>query len=127
MCKKRADVINCACVRDISYDGLKVTRLSQLTGLFVFVLFARVTEGHGASEERSQNSPAERGHGMNSHQTADESVATAFQKRHDIRPHVIRVLLPEILQDKSAILYRTSMCVFNIFISFFYVNINESC
>lgn len=95
-----------------------------LTGLFVFVLFARLTEGHGASEERSQNSPAERGHRMNSHQTADESVSTAFQKRYDIRPHVIRVLLPEILQDREqerSTLHIEFVCL-NVFISLFHFN-----
>lgn len=59
-----------------------------------------VPEGHHGSEVSPEYSPAEGGHWVNTDQATDEGVLTALEKRDDVRPHVVRILLPEVLKQQ---------------------------
>lgn len=69
-----------------------------LTTLLFFVSPSRLSEGHGGSEVCPQHGPAEGGHGVDANQAPDEGAPAAPQQGHDIGPHVVSVLLPEILR-----------------------------
>lgn len=79
--------------------------LASLTArrLLLLVSFPSLSEGDERSEIGADHGPAEGGHRIDSHQATDESVSAALQQSHDIRTHVIRVLLPEILPIKQYI------------------------
>lgn len=69
----------------------------KLTTLLLDVSLPRLPEGHHGSAVSPQHSPAEGGHRVDADQAADEGVSAALQQSYDVRPHVVRVLLPEIL------------------------------
>lgn len=71
--------------------------LCELTGLLLPVSPPGLPEGHQGPEVGAQHRPAEGGSRVDAHQAADEGVLAALQQRHDVRPHVVRVLLPEVL------------------------------
>lgn len=61
---------------------------------------ARLPESHQGSEVGSQHGPAEGRHRVDSHQAADEGALAALEQGHDVRTHVVSVLLPEVLDDE---------------------------
>lgn len=60
---------------------------------------ARLPESHHGSEVGSQNGPAEGRHRVDAHQAADEGVLAALEQGHDVGPHVVSVLLSEVLYE----------------------------
>lgn len=76
--------------------------MASLTRFLLSVSLARLPEAHHCSEIGPQHSPAEGSHRVNPDQATDEGVLAAFQKGNDVRPHVICVLLPEILHRRHA-------------------------
>ncbi len=56
-----------------------------------------IPEGYHGPEIGPEYSPAEGGHWVNTDQTTDEGVLTALEERNDVWPHVVRVLLSEVL------------------------------
>ncbi len=56
-----------------------------------------IPEGYHGSEIGPEYSPAEGGHWVNTDQTTDEGVLTALEECDDVWPHVVRVLLSEVL------------------------------
>lgn len=72
-----------------------------LTRLLVGVPAARLPESHQGSEVGSQHGPAEGGHRVDAHQAADEGVLAALEQGHDVGPHVVSVLLSEVLREKE--------------------------
>lgn len=71
------------------------------TSFLLHVSFPSLPEGHHGPEEGPQDSPAENSHGINANHATDEGVLAAAQESHDVRPHVIRVLLAEILGEEK--------------------------
>lgn len=67
------------------------------TSFLLHVSFSSLPEGNHGPEEGPEDSPAENSHGIDPDHPADKGVLAAPQERHDVRPHVIRVLLSEIL------------------------------
>lgn len=59
---------------------------------------ARLPEGHQGAEVGPQDGPAEGRHRVDAHQAADEGVLAALEQGHDVGPHVVSVLLPEVLR-----------------------------
>lgn len=70
-----------------------------LTSFLVSVSTSGLPESHQGSEVGSQHSPAEGCHRVDSHQAADEGVLAAFEQGHNVRTHVVGVLLPEVLNE----------------------------
>lgn len=60
---------------------------------------ASLPESHQGSEVGSQHCPAEGCHGVDSHQAADEGVLAALEQGHNVRTHVVSVLLSEVLNE----------------------------
>lgn len=58
---------------------------------------SRLPESHHCSAVSAQHGPAERSHRVDADQATDEAVSAALQQSYDVRPHVVRVLLPEVL------------------------------
>lgn len=71
----------------------------NLTCFLVGVSAAGLSESHQGSEVGPQHRPAEGRHGVDAHQATDEAVFAALEQGHDIGTHVVRVLLPEVLQE----------------------------
>lgn len=69
-----------------------------LTRLLVGVSPARLSESHQGSEVGPQDGPAKGRHRVDAHQAADEGVLAALEQGHDVGPHVVSVLLPEVLR-----------------------------
>lgn len=74
----------------------------ELTGLLLRVPLAGLSESHQGPEVGSEYRPAESGRRVDAHQPADEGVLAALQQSDDVRTHVVRVLLPEILRVKKS-------------------------
>lgn len=72
----------------------------QLTGLLLRVSLPGLPEGHQGPEVGSEHRPAEGGRRVDAHQAADEGVLAALQQGDDVRTHVVRVLLPEVLRGR---------------------------
>lgn len=70
-----------------------------LTRLLVGVPAACLPESHQGSEVGSEHGPAEGGHRVDAHQAADEGVLAALEQGHHVGPHVVRVLLSEVLWE----------------------------
>lgn len=62
----------------------------------------RLPEGHHSSAVSAQHGPTERSHWVDADQATDEGVSAALQQSNDIWPHVVRVLLPEVLSVEEA-------------------------
>lgn len=62
---------------------------------------ARLPESHQGSEVGPQNGPAEGRHRVDAHQAADEGVLAALEQGHYVGPHVVSVLLSEVLREGS--------------------------
>lgn len=60
---------------------------------------ASLPESHQGSEVGSQHCPAEGCHGVDPHQAADEGVLAALEQGHNVRTHVVSVLLSEVLNE----------------------------
>lgn len=60
---------------------------------------ARLPESHQGPEVGSKHGPAEGGHRVDAHQAADEGVLAALEQGHDVGPHVVSVLLSEVLRE----------------------------
>lgn len=60
---------------------------------------AGLPKSHQGSEVGPQHRPAEGRHGVDAHQATDEAVFAALEQGHDVGTHVVRVLLPEVLQE----------------------------
>lgn len=73
----------------------------ELTTLLLRVSLASHAEGHHGPEVGAQHGPAEGGHGVDADQASDEGILTALQQRHDVRTHVVSVLLPEVLRGQT--------------------------
>lgn len=71
----------------------------SLTCFLVGVSAAGLSESHQGSEVGPQHRPAEGRHGVDAHQATDEAVFAALEQGHDVGTHVVRVLLPEVLQE----------------------------
>lgn len=56
-------------------------------------------ESHQGSEVGPEHGPAERSGRVDADEAADEGVPAAFQQGYDVRAHVVRVLLSEILRE----------------------------
>lgn len=83
------------------YRILPSTPRPLLTCLLVGVSAARLPKSHHGPEVSSQHGPAESGHRVDSHQAADEGVLAALQQGHNVRTHVVGVLLPEVLNEDA--------------------------
>lgn len=75
------------------------THSCSLTCFLVGVSAAGLSESHQGSEVGPQHRPAEGRHGVDAHQATDEAVFAALEQGHDVGTHVVRVLLPEVLQE----------------------------
>lgn len=73
----------------------------SLTCFLLGVSAAGLPESHQGSEVGPQHRPAEGRHGVDAHQTTDEAVFAALEQGHDVGTHVVRVLLPEVLQRQG--------------------------
>ena len=58
-----------------------------------------LVEGGHSPDGGPQNAPAEHGHRVVADELAHEGPVAAPQQRHDVRTHVVRVFLTEILRD----------------------------
>lgn len=59
-----------------------------------------IPERHHTSEIRPEHRPAEGGRRVDADQAADEGVFTALEQSDDVRPHVVCVLLSEVLKQQ---------------------------
>lgn len=71
---------------------------TKLTALLLGVSLSRLPEGHHGSAVSAQHGPAECRHRVDADQATDEGVPAALQQSYDVGPHVVRVLLPEVLR-----------------------------
>ena len=69
---------------------------------FALVSLPSLPEGNQGPEVSPQHRPAERGRWVDANQPTDEGVLAALQQCHDVRTHVIRVLLPEVLRNSES-------------------------
>lgn len=60
---------------------------------------AGLPESHQGSEVGPQHCPAEGRHGVDPHQAANEGVLAALEQGHNVRTHVVSVLLSEVLNE----------------------------
>lgn len=67
------------------------------TSFLLHVSFSSFPKGDHGPEKGPEDSPAENSHGINANHPTDKGVLAAPQESHDVRAHVIRVLLSEIL------------------------------
>lgn len=67
------------------------------TSFLLHISFSSLPKRNHGPEKGPQDSPAEHSHRINPDHPTDEGVLAAPQESHDVRAHVIRVLLPEIL------------------------------
>lgn len=72
--------------------------MRELTSLLLPVPPPSFSKSHQGPEVGSEHRPAEGGGRVDAHQPTDEGVFAALQQRHNVRAHVVRVLLPEILR-----------------------------
>lgn len=78
----------------------------RLTRLLVSVPATRLPESHQGPEVGSQDGPAEGRHRVDAHQAANEGVLAALEQGHDVGPHVVSVLLSEVLSDRRVMSQR---------------------
>lgn len=82
-------------------DRLQDQVMGTRTSFLLHVSFSSLPKRDHGPEKGPQHSPAENSHGINPDHPADKGVLAAPQQSHDVRAHVIRVLLSEILGKEN--------------------------